>query len=95
MHWTNGKIVTHCVAFPPINLHNPSNVYVRSRDKLKTYLSYHSAYGRKTYQGSSHTKNRMTLRRSGHVKSRDKFYTLYLHLQKTHGHQIKQGADLP
>ena len=25
----------------------------------------------------------------------EKFNTLYLHLQKTHGHQTKQGADLP
>ena len=30
----------------------------------------------------------------GHVRSRDKLNTLYLHLQKTHEHQIRQGADL-
>ena len=29
------------------------------------------------------------------VSSRDKLSTLYLHLQKTPGHQTMQGADLP
>ena len=29
------------------------------------------------------------------VSSRDKLSTLYLHLQKTPGHQTRQGADLP
>ena len=36
----------------------------------------------------------MFSKRGGHVKSRDKLNTLYLHLQKTHNHQIKQGTDL-
>ena len=30
----------------------------------------------------------------GHVSSRDKLNTLYLHLQKSHEHQIRQVANL-
>ena len=30
----------------------------------------------------------------GQVRSRNKLNTLYVHLQKTHGHQTMQGADL-
>ena len=29
----------------------------------------------------------------GHIRSRDKLNTLYIHLQKTHEHQTKEGDD--
>ena len=32
---------------------------------------------------------------SGLVRSRDKLNTFYLHLQKTHGYQTREGANLP
>ena len=31
---------------------------------------------------------------TGFVKSHDKLNMIYFHLQKTHGHQTRQGADL-
>ena len=37
----------------------------------------------------------MTLQWGGLVRLRDKLNTLYFHLQKTHGHQTRLGADLP
>ena len=43
----HGKVVTHCEGLPPINSYNPLNI----KDKLKTYLHYHKAYGHKAYQG--------------------------------------------
>ena len=37
----------------------------------------------------------MILQLSSLARSRDKFQKLHLHLQKTYGHQTKQGNDLP
>ena len=39
--------------------------------------------------------NCMTLQGGGHASSRDKLNTFQVHQQKTHGHQTRQGADLP
>ena len=36
----------------------------------------------------------MLSQQGGHVRSRGKLNTLYIHLQKIHGHQTRQGADL-
>ena len=36
----------------------------------------------------------MTLQWVGYVRSREKLNTLNLHLQRIHGHQTRQGADL-
>ena len=44
------KVVSLREKLPPMNSHNPLNMW--SRDKLKTlYLHYRSAYGHKIYQG--------------------------------------------
>ena len=52
----HGKMMTHLDGLPPINSHNPLDMCSReSRDKLKTYLHHHNAYGHKTYQHSDIT----------------------------------------
>ena len=38
--------------------------------------------------------NSLDLQWGVHMRSQDKLNTLYLHLQKTHGHQTGQSADL-
>ena len=36
----------------------------------------------------------MILQSPGFVRSREKLDTIYLHLQRTHGHQTRQAAGL-
>ena len=69
-----------------------------SRDKLKTYLYHHNAYGHKIYQRSDITQRAPNQKFAcllnevviwGHVTN-----ILYLHLKKTHEYQTTQGADL-
>ena len=69
-----------------------------SRDKLKTYLPHHNAYGHKIYQRSDVTPRAPTHKFAcplnevviwGHVTNKS-----YLHLKKTHEYQTRQGADL-
>ena len=43
------EVVTHREGLQTKNSPNPLSVYERSRNKLKTYLHYHNAYGHKTY----------------------------------------------
>ena len=46
------KVVILSEGVPPMNLHNPLNMWSGgSCDKLKKYLHYHNAYDHKTYQG--------------------------------------------
>ena len=67
-----------------------------SRVKLKPlYVRYCNLYGRQTYQvcnmlrGVSNDKFTWIF-----VKLCEKLNTLYIHLQKTHKQETRQGADL-
>ena len=91
----HGKVVTYHDGLPPTNSHESLKRW--SRDKLKTYLHYQNAYGHLTCQGGD------ILQRAPPENSKKpsiwsweiKLNILYLHLQKNHGLQTRQGADLP
>ena len=104
LHQTNGyqiweggespwRVSTH-----KIHLDLRTCVNKRSRDKRKTYLHRHNAYGPKIYhcgdimQGAP--AHKFAWPWSGHVWPSHKLNTLFLHLQKFHEHETRQGDDL-
>ena len=73
----------------------------RSRDKLKTYLHYQSAYGHQTWQDANLPwwvpahKITWSFWSLAHVRSRDKLKSLYLYYHGANDHQTWQDGNLP
>ena len=73
---------------------------VRSRDKVKTYFQYHSAYCHQSLHAVTYLKGLLpisypTLLLLGLARSREKLNPLYLRYPNAYGHQTWQGDDLP
>ena len=98
----HGKVVTLHEGLPPINSYNPLNIC--SRESIWQIMNIKPPLSRCVWSQdlsgwwhvarSSNLWIRVTPQWSGHVRSHGKLNALYLHRQKTRGHQTKQGAEL-
>ena len=90
----HGKVVNLHENHQTINPHNPLNMCSQEVTwQTKNIISPQDLSKRWHTPRSSNPDISITSQ-WGHVRSRDKLNTLYLHLQKTHRHQTSQGADL-
>ena len=98
----NSKVATYCRWLLSINSQKPFNMWSREvMRQIKNISPLSQSLWSPNLSGwwhptrSSHLRMCMTPKRGSLVGSRDKLNTLYLHLQKTHGHYTRQGAKLP